>query len=117
MWIAGPVFRSATVVGSAIGVFPPFRAGYPQGAPYNELLYFACGSKFIKVNAVFANALADKYWNCGIDHGRWATEIGLSVCLTRSQVTIKNFCDQSCLAIPLVFLCCHRQRWYETETG
>src|SRR5713101_6556349 len=106
MLIAGPV------VGFAIGPFLSLEL-----LRLGELLYFTCGGKFIKENAVFANALADKHWNCGIDHGRWATEIGLSVCLTRSQVTIKNFCDQSCLAIPLVLLCCHRQRWYETETG
>src|SRR6266516_4339562 len=117
MWIAGPVFRSATVVGSAIGVFPPFRAGYPQGAPYNELLYFACGSKFIKVNAVFANALADKHWNCGIDHGRWATEIGLHLGLTGLQVAVEDLCDQSGLPIPPVLCCSHRESWHETEPG
>src|SRR2546425_7485656 len=66
----------------------------------SELLYFACGSKFIKENPVFANTLADKHWNCGIDHGRWATEIGLHLGLTGLQVAVEDLCDQSGLPIP-----------------
>src|SRR5712692_419110 len=97
MCIAGPVVRSATVVGSAIDTFLHFEL-----LRLNELLYFACGSKFIKENPVFVNALADKHWNCGIDHGRWATEIGLYLGLTGLQVAVEDLCDQSGLPVPLI---------------
>ena len=47
---------------------------------------FACGRKFVKENAIFADTLADKYRNSGIDHGWWATKIGLRPRLTSIQV-------------------------------
>src|SRR5437667_155038 len=85
------------MVGSAIDTFLHFEILH-----LNELLYFTCGSKFIKENPVFANTLADKHWNCGIDHRRWATQISLHLGLTCLQVAFKDLCDQSCLPIPLI---------------
>src|SRR5712691_2648587 len=106
MLIAGPV------VGFAIGPFLSLEL-----LRWGELLYFTCGGKFIKEYPVFANALADKHWNCGINHGRWPTEIGLHLGLTDFQVTVEDLCDQSGLPIPPVLCCSHRESWHETKPG
>src|SRR5437879_12953547 len=71
------------------------------------LLYFTCGSKFVKENAIFADALSYKHRNGCVDHRWWAAEVSLRLNLTRFQVTFKNFRDQSCLPSPLILCRSH----------
>src|SRR2546423_12670330 len=80
------------------------------------LLYFAGGSEFIKENAVFANTLVDQYWNGGVDHGWRSAKVGLCLRLTCFQVTFKHFSNQSCLTIPFVLWCSHRQCGHKAES-
>src|SRR5437667_2394819 len=84
---------------------------------YSKLLLLAGRSEFVKEDTVFADALVEKHWNGGVDHGRGATHIGLHRSLTTLQVAVEDFCDQSYLPVPLVLCCRHGQGWHETEPG
>src|SRR5258708_30922852 len=98
------------MVGSAIGPFLHFEL-----LRLNELLYFTCGRKLIKENAIFADPLAYKHMNSRVDHRGWAAKVSLRCKLTGFHIAVNNIRDQARLPVPLVLTSSHTEGRHETE--